>query len=210
MTDLPKPKWNRRKQARPGEIVEAALDLFVDKGFAATRLTEVAQRAGVAKGTLYLYFDTKEDLFRAAVRHILAANLAMVDQAAAQMEAPVCEVLPALLRQAVRNIGASRAPAIVRMVLAESRAFPDLALIWRDEIIAPILAMLTTIIASGQTRGEIRAGDPHHHALSIVGPILTAVLHRDVFGTTDSPWPDLEAFALQHADTVLHGLSAQP
>lgn len=199
------PKWNRRKDARPGEIIEAALELFVVKGFAATKLVEIAQRAGVAKGTLYRYFDTKEDLFRAVVRHLLTDNLITVAKAASLADGKVSERLPALLRQIASNVGGSRVPAIIRMVLAESRSFPDLAGIWHDEVVSPMLVAIATIIAGGQARGEIRPGDPRLYALSILGPMVTGALYQEVFAGSDG-WPDLDALALQHAETLLHGL----
>ena len=67
-----KPRWERRKDARPQELLAAALDLFVEKGYAATRLEDVARRAGVSKGTLYLYFENKEELVQAVVRDTIA------------------------------------------------------------------------------------------------------------------------------------------
>jgi AcrR family transcriptional regulator len=206
MTDAG-PKWNRRKDARPGEIIEAALELFVLNGFAATKLTEVAQRAGVVKGTLYRYFDTKEELFRATVRHLVAANLALVEHAA-PIDGTVAAVVPAMLRQLARGVTGSRIPAIVRMVLAESRAFPDLATIWEDEVVSPMLDGVAAIIAKGQESGEIRTGDPRFHALSVVGPMVTAVLYREVFGESDDGWPSLNALALQHAETIVRGLGS--
>jgi AcrR family transcriptional regulator len=206
MTDAG-PKWTRRKDARPGEIIEAALELFVLNGFAATRLTEVAQRAGVVKGTLYRYFDTKEELFRATVRHLLASNLALV-QHAAPIDGTVAAVVPSMLRQVARGVSGSRIPAIVRMVLAESRAFPDLASIWHDEVVSPMLDGVAGIIARGQVIGEIRSGDPRLHALSVIGPMVTGALYREVFGKADRDWLSLEALAVQHAETVVRGLSS--
>lgn len=206
MTDA-EPKWARRKDARPGEIIEAALELFVLNGFAATKLTEVAQRAGVVKGTLYRYFDTKEDLFRAAVRHLIAANLVLVEHAV-PIDGTVAAVVPAMLRQVARGVTGSRIPSIVRMVLAESRVFPDLATIWRDEVVSPILNGVAAIISKGQESGEIRGGDPRLHALSVIGPLVTGVLYREVFRETADGWPSLDALALQHAETIVRGLSA--
>lgn len=206
MTDAG-PKWSRRKDDRPGEIIEAALALFVLNGFAATKLIEVARRAGVVKGTLYRYFDTKEELFRAAVQHLVAANLPLV-QHAVPIDGTVAAVVPAMLRQVARGVTGSRIPSIVRMVLAESRAFPDLATIWHDEVVSPILNGVAAIIAKGQESGEIRAGDPRLHALSVIGPMVTGVLYREVFGETADGWPSLDALALQHAETVVRGLTA--
>lgn len=201
------PKWSRRKDARPGEIIEAALDLFVLNGFAATRLSDVAQRAGVVKGTLYRYFDTKEALFRATVRHLVATNLAGA-QALAPADDGITALVPAMLRQVASAISVSRIPAIVRMVLAESRAFPDLAAIWHEEVIAPMLGRVASTVAHGQARGEIREGNARLHALSIIGPMVTGALYREVFGNLGGEWLNLEELAQQHADTIARGMKA--
>lgn len=198
-------KWSRRKDARPGEIVEAALELFVLNGFAATKLSEVAQRASVAKGTLYRYFDTKEDLFRATVRHLVANNLKPVEHVPPGDDR-VAAIVPTLLAQVASAIAGSRIPAIIRMVLAESRTFPDLAAIWHDELVSPMLKAVTSIIAGGQARGEVRGGDPRLYAFSIIGPMVTGALYQEVFGDRDAEWLDIEALALQHADTIMRGL----
>src|SRR3954469_17483804 len=138
MTEI-KLKWNRRKQERPAEIISAAMDEFVEKGFAATKLTDVAKRAGVAKGTLFRYFETKEQLFHAVVKHALTANLSAIEQAAVVFDGSLSELIPMLLNRAAGRMGDSRFPAILRMVLSESRAFPNLARIWHDEVIARVL-----------------------------------------------------------------------
>ncbi len=199
------PKWSRRKEARPGEIIEAALELFVLNGFAATKLSEVAQRAGVVKGTLYRYFDTKEELFRATVRHLVANNLEMVAHAAPG-DGTVAALVPTMLGQVASAIAGSRIPAIVRMVLAESRTFPDLAAIWHDEVVSPMLNAVASVVAGGQARGELRGGDPRLSAFSIIGPMVTGALYREVFGNRDGGWLDLEALAQQHSDTIMRGL----
>lgn len=199
-------KRSRRKDARPGEIIEAALELFVANGFAATKLSAVAERAGVVKGTLYRYFDTKEDLFRATVRHIVATNLAVVEHVG-HVEGEFTALVPPLLLQAAKGVHGSRIPAVVRMVLAESRSFPDLAAIWHDEVVTPMLNGVAAIIAQGQIRGEIRAGDPRLHALSVLGPMVTGILYQEVFGGLGDGWPDLDGLAVQHAETVVRGLA---
>lgn len=201
------PKWSRRKDARPGEIVEAALALFAGQGFAATKLSEVAKQAGVAKGTLYLYFDTKEALFRAAVRHAIADSLAAIERGAAGGEVALAELVPALLGQVAARLPDSRVPAILRMVIADGRAFPDLAAIWHDEVVARVLGLLTGMIAAAQARGEVRPGDPRLHALSIVGPMVTGMLYNDVFAGRDPEGLDMAALADQHARTILAGLA---
>ena len=131
------PKWRRRKTARPAEIIAAALDVFVEKGFAASKLDDVARRAGIAKGTLYLYFETKEDLFRAVAQAAVAPNLDAVESAADAFEGPFAAVAPQLLKQVAAMMGSSRIPAVARMVIGE-RDFPDLARIWHDDVVAEL------------------------------------------------------------------------
>ena len=195
----------RRKEARPGEIVQAALDLFIERGFGATKLEDVARRAGVAKGTLFVYFPTKQDLFRAVARTILTVNLDRLNQATTDPDRPLAELVPALLAQAA-HVGETRLPALLRLLISESRAFPDLAQVWHDEVVSQILDLLVAAIERGQARGEIRAGNPRLYAFSIIGPMLAGTLFREMFGQSDADLPDLHALAAHHAVTVLNGL----
>lgn len=195
------PKWNRRKEARPAEIIDAAIDVFAEKGFASAKLEDVARRAGIAKGTLYLYFDTKEEMFRAVVQQALAARLQKTEQAALPFDGSLAEFVPMLLTRAAGRLGDSRIPAIARMVMAESRTFPDLAVVWHDQLVARMLSLITGLIAKGQARGEVRQGDPKLYAFSILGPIATAVLFHEVFGSTHPTAPNLEKLAAQHAES---------
>jgi AcrR family transcriptional regulator len=208
MTGDHKPKRQRRKDARPGEIIDAAMDVFAEKGFAAAKLDEVASRAGVAKGTLYRYFETKDDLFQAVARAAIASNLEAIQSGAESFEGSLAEFVPVLLARVAMAMGDSRLPAIARMVISESRSFPDLARIWHDDVASRVLALLSGIVARGQERGEIREGDPRLHAFSIIGPMMMGILFRETFAGAGAELPDLGNLAKQHADTVLHGLKA--
>jgi len=198
------PRWRRRKTARPGEILEAALGVFAEQGFAAARLTEIARRAGVSKAALYLYFETKEDLFRAVARSLAAPNLTALADALEASQAPFAELAPALLARAAGLLSDARAVSIVRMVLAESRNFPDLARIWREDVVEQVLGLVAGLIARAQARGEVLVGDPRLYAFSLMGPLVMGGLFRAVFGEAGAP--DLEALAALHARTALHGL----
>jgi len=208
MTEI-KLKWNRRKQERPAEIISAAMDEFVEKGFAATKLTDVAKRAGVAKGTLFRYFETKEQLFHAVVKHALTANLSAIEQAAVVFDGSLSELIPMLLNRAAGRMGDSRFPAILRMVLSESRAFPNLARIWHDEVIARVLGKLSDLIKAAQAREEVNVGDPNLLAISIMGPMIMALLFHEVFGSQSPYAPNLEKLAAQHADIILKGITVK-
>lgn len=199
-------KWTRRKEARPAEIIEAATEIFVRAGYAAANLDDVARQAGIAKGTLYRYFADKQSLFRAVVQQAIELNLATLETAGNGMKGSIAELLPRLLALAADKSRGGRAPALARMVIAESQAFPDLATIWHDNVVSRVLAMLTNLIRDAQIRGEIREGDPLIHAFSIIGPMLAALLFHEVFGPQSSYAPHLSELASQHAETVMRGL----
>jgi AcrR family transcriptional regulator len=201
------PKWRRRSEARPGEIVQAALEVFAEKGFAAARLDDIARQAGVSKGALYLYFETKEDLFRAVVREAVAPNLDMVEAMLAQATLPFPDLLRLLFARIVMVIGASRMGAVAKLVIGESRNFPELARVWHDEVVSRALTAISGAIAAAQARGEVRPGDPRFHAFSIMGPVLTGVIWRETFTPIGAPTLDLEALVRQHAETVIAGLA---
>lgn len=201
-----KPRWNRRKEARPAEIINAAIEIFAEKGFTATRLEDVALRAGVAKGTLYRYFDSKENLFRTIVQKTLALRLQELEDDAACLSGVITEFIPMLLHRMANRLGESNLPSIARMVLTESRALPEFAKIWHDELITRMLGIITKQITQAQDRGEIRTGDPQLYAFSILDPMATGVLFHEVFGNDFSATPDLSALATQHAELVLRGL----
>lgn len=204
------PRWRRRKDARPAEILSAALEVFATQGFAAAKLDEVARRASVAKGTIYLHFTTKEELFQAVVRSVIAPPMAALGEAAKTLEGPLAIVVPRLMAGAADVIGRPHVGSVVRLVIGEARAFPDLARIWHDEVVAPMLDALVRVIARAQARGEVREGDARLYAFSLMGPLLMGVLFGNVFAAVSPDLPDLSRLAEQHGRMVLHGLLARP
>ena len=200
------PRWRRRKEARPGEIIDAALEVFAEKGFAAAKLDNVARRAGISKPTLYLYFETKEEIFRAVARAAVASLLEALESQPEGPDAPFAQLAPRLLSRAAVMMMGGRVPAIARMVVGESRNFPDLARIWHDDVVTSVIGMVTGIIARAQGRGEVAPGDPRLHAFSLMGPMVMAMLFGEVFGGVGANPPDLRALADQHARTALRGL----
>jgi AcrR family transcriptional regulator len=169
------PKWRRRKGARPAEIVDAALEMFAEKGFAAAKLDDIARKAGISKATLYLYFDTKDGIFRAVAQSAVASLLEAIESQSEGTDAPFAELAPKLLLRAAEMMKGGRVPAIARMVIGESRTFPDLALIWHDDVVASVFGIVTGIIARAQARGEVTPGDPRLHAFSLMGPMVMAM-----------------------------------
>lgn len=203
------PKWRRRKDARPAEIVEAALEVFAEKGFAAARLDDIAAAAGVSKGALYLYFETKQDLFRAVVRQAISPNLDAVEAAVMAADVPFDLLLRGFYARMAAMLTTTRIGAVAKMVIGESRNFPDLAKVWHDELVIRALGVMTTVIVRAQARGEVRPGDPRLFAFSIIGPVLLGVLWNETFTPVGAQSMDLAALIAQHADTVLAGLAAR-
>jgi AcrR family transcriptional regulator len=200
------PKFQRRSEDRPREICAAALDVFSEKGFAAARLDEIARRAGVSKGTLYLYFKDKEDLFRAVVRDAIAPNVVAITSTIATLDAPFPAVVRAFLagfaeREARLPIG-----AVAKMVVGESRNFPELARVWHDEVASKAIGALAVFIEGAQKRGEVRGGDPRLYAFSLMGPMVLGALWRATLVPAGGQPLDIDALAKQHAETVLEGL----
>jgi AcrR family transcriptional regulator len=202
------PRRERRKEDRPAEIVAAALDVFADKGFGAAKISDVAHLAGVSKATVFVYFPTKEDLFRAVAQTVAGANFERLRLAGPELAIPLAEFVPLLLAQAAA-VGESRVGSIVRLLIAESRAFPDMAKVWHDEVVSVMLGILVAAITQAQARGEVRAGDPRLIAFSILGPMMAGVIFREVFRGAGAELPDLRALATQHARIVLAGLSTR-
>jgi AcrR family transcriptional regulator len=163
----------------------------------------------VSYGVLHcssLYFDTKEEIFRAVARAAVASLLEARGSKAEGRDAPFAELAPQLLSRAAEMMEGGRVPAIARMVIGESRNFPDLARIWHDDVVASVIGMVTGIIARAQGRGEVAPGDPRLHAFSLMGPMVMAMLFGEVFGGVAANPPDLPALADQHARTALRGL----
>lgn len=201
------PKRLRRPEARPDEILDAALAVFAEKGFAAARVEDVAKRAGLSKGAVYLYFDSKEALFEALVRRF-AQNV--IAPAAARFTAMAEADPEAALTSAIRFlVGALSDPALSaapRLVLAEAQRFPAIAGVYRREVLAAGRVAIGGLIAAGVKRGQFR-DVPREAALrATMGPILTHMFLTHLFPDPDAPAADPDATAAEIADVLLYGL----
>jgi AcrR family transcriptional regulator len=200
------PKWRRRADARPAEIVEAAYRVFSEKGFAAARLEDIAQRAGVSKGALYLYFETKQDIFEAVVRDAVAPNISAIETFALGFAGPFDQLIRLIAPRAAELADTSKLGRIIKMVVAESGNFPEIARVWHEAVVVKGLGLLTGLIARAQERGEVRPGDPRDYAVSIVGPLLMAVIFRETFVPVGAKPFDIPTLMQQHLDALLPGL----
>ncbi len=204
------PKFKRRKADRPEEIVAAAFEVFGEKGFAAARLDDIAARAGVSKGAVYLYFATKEDIFRAVVEQGIEPHLRTVQTTLTLQPQPLPDLLRGLAPFMSHMISETPIGGIIKVVIGEARNFPELARIWHDRLIAVALGTLTAAIAGAQARGEMRPGDPRHYALSLVSPMLVSVIWRETFVPIGAEPFDPLPLANQHIELWLSGMMNPP
>ena len=200
------PRWQRRAEDRPREICAAALQVFAEKGFASAKLEEIAKRAGVSKGTLYLYFKDKEELFRAVVRDTVVPNVDRLRDGLIQTGLPFGELIRLFMARFVEVTNRVPIGAVAKMVISESRNFPKLAKVWHDEVVFKGLGTLTALIEMAQAKGEVKGGDARHHAFSLMGPMLMGVIYRETLEPIGGEPLDLGALMRQHAETVLTGL----
>lgn len=205
---MPSVKWQRRKQARPDEILAAALELFAEKGFNATRVEDIAARAGVSKGTLYLYFDSKQAILRAQVRQGLAANLQALGGAVDRHQGGSGELIRWLLTAIGTVIANSPLSAIPKIIISESGNFPELAEFYRREVIDVGLGLMARIVERGVARGEFRAINPQYAAKLCMAPLLLCAIWNNCFARFDAEPLDVAAFIGAHLDVLLTGLAA--
>lgn len=200
----------RAPQERPAEILAAALVEFAEKGFAAARLEDVARRAGCSKAAIYLYYRDKTALFEAVVRRTVVGHIDETGDAIARFEGTTRDLVRSLVGMIAMKLMAEGMPSICKLVIAESRAFPDLARFWHREVISRAMPMLEAIVRRGVDRGEFRAVDPGFAARSIVAPFLLAALWRAVFEPVGADTLDVERFLEAHADFVVAALTRHP
>lgn len=198
--------WQRRAAERPREIVAAALEVFAEKGFAGAKLDEIARRAGISKGALYLYFETKEEIFRAVVREAVAPNIEAVRLSIPGPDRPFAETAPEFLARFAAVAMEKPIGAVAKMVIGESRNFPELAKVWHDDVVSRAFAILAGMIERGQAAGEVRAGDPRLYAFSLMGPMVLGILWCETLTPAGGMAIDLAALARQHCETVLRGM----
>ena len=160
----------------------------------------------MSKGTLYLYFEDKEQLFRAVVRNTVVPNVVNLQAALIQTGLPFADLIRLFLSQFVAMTGQVPVGAVAKMVISESRNFPKLAKVWHDEVVSKGLGTIQALIEMAQAKGEVREGDARLHTFTLMGPMLMGVIYRETLEPIGGEPLDLAELANQHANTVLTGL----
>lgn len=180
---MAKPRFQRRKEDRPREITAAAMAEFTERGYDATPMAAVAKRAGISKGLLYVYFDTKEALFRSVVRSFVTPKLEALRQAIDTSTLTSEEFLRGPFVEFARKLPKSRVRVLVRLMIAEAHKHPDLARWYWENVVSHGLAALRILIARGVERGEFRPSALDRFPHLLISPVVFSVVWRLVFQT---------------------------
>ena len=198
----------RLKEARPQQLLDAALELFVEKGFAATRAEEVAQRAGVSKGTLYLYYPSKEELLKAVIREHLSSRIAAGAAAAEKHRGPVADLLREVFSRWWLEVFDSPTSGVFKLIITEVRNFPDIAEFYVAEVIQPAEDLIGRIVQRGIDRGEFDALHVPDVVHSLCLPMVMLCVHKHSIGACADHHEDFEPhqFVRAHVDLIVRGL----
>lgn len=205
-----KPRWQRRKEARPEEIVSAALQVFAQHGFAAARLDDVAKEAGVTKGTIYLYFENKEALFQEVIRQTVVPILAAAEQEVRDWKGSSAELLRHMVRGWWASVGKGSLAGVVKLIVAEATNFPELTRFYYKEVIRRGHLLFAQVLQRGVDSGEFRQVDVMVTVRLVIAPMLMAVVHsQSLYRCIREPF-DGDRYVEAHLDMLLRGLAPAP
>lgn len=196
------PRFQRRKEDRPAEITEAAMNAFAEKGFAATKVEDVAKRAGVSKGLLYLYFKTKEDLFKAVIRSFISPKIDALTLTVEESELSAEAFLRGPFLDLVKSIPNSPARILARLLISEGPKHPDLLEWYWENVVSKGLGAIRTVIRKGVESGELRRSALDDFPYILAAPVVFSVLWKILFDQHDKL--DTDRFIEEHLEIVLH------
>jgi AcrR family transcriptional regulator len=203
-------RWERRKEARPQELLAAALDTFVERGFTAARLDDVAARAGVSKGTLYLYFANKEELFKAVVRENVLPIIGEAEEMVGNFEGPTALLFQEIMLGWWERIGSTKLAGITKLMIAESGNFPELANFYYEEVMMRSHTMIVRMLERGIERKEFRAIDAKQAMNVVVAPMVMLMMWNQSFATCSPEKIDPQQYLRCFIDLFLRGLLSDP
>ena len=203
-----RPSWRRRADARPDEILSAALDEFIAKGFDSARIEDIAAKAGLSKGAVYLYFDSKESLLRALIERELAPLISRIAMLARAETSDPKTALAFALERVVEVLANPRIFAVPRLVISIAGRFPEIRDHYRRSIVEPARATIEKLIARGIKAGQFRAVDPAAATRSIIGPLLFEAMWTHVLAG-ETGFVDPAKFVRAQIDVLLNGLGAR-
>lgn len=178
---MPPPRYQRRKEDRPREITEAAFSAFAEKGFAATRVDDVAKRAGVSKGLMYLYFKTKEDLFKAVIRNVVVPRVEALAEQGDNHNMSAEAFIRGPLAKFLKKLPGSPVSVVVRLMISEGSRHPELVEFYWDNVISKGMTSIKGLLDRGVESGEFRRTAINDFPQLIFAPAMFAVIWKIVF-----------------------------
>ena len=179
------PRYQRRKEDRPDEITAAAFEVFAEKGYAAARVEEVAKRAGVSKGLTYVYFKTKEDLFKAVVRSVVIKRIDVLLEALDTTDLSSEDFMRGPLLDFMKRVPGSPIAIVIRLLIAEGQRHPDLVDFYYDNVVSRGLDAITRFIERGVRNGEFRRTAVNDLPHVVLAPMMLSIVWRIVFTKRD-------------------------
>jgi AcrR family transcriptional regulator len=204
---MAKPRYRRRKEDRPAEITDAAMAAFAEKGYAATRVEEVAKRAGVSKGLLYLYFKTKEDLFKAVIRNFVSPRLDALIGNIEDSDLTAEQFLRGPFLDFARTVPKSPARILIRLMVAEGPKHPDLIAWYWENVVSKGLQAIRSVLEKGVRNGEFRRSALDDFPQLLISPILFSTVWTTLFDPHEKL--DTDGLMESHIDFVLHSIKVE-
>jgi AcrR family transcriptional regulator len=203
----PTGKPRRRKEARPQEIIAAGLAEFAESGFAATRLEDVATRAGIVKGTIYRYFESKEALFEAALSSGIGPAFDALPEMIADYDGSTSDLIRLLIGHLYETLFNPDVELLARIIITEGRRFPDVAQLYHRLLIGKGRDMLHRIIERGLARGELQPSPLSATPEVLAGPVIMAIVWHTIFDRFDPIEP--RRFLEAHLDLLEKALKTR-
>lgn len=198
-------RWQRRKESRPSEIIEAAFDLFAEKGFSATKMDEIARKAGISKGSLYNYFKSKEAIFEAVVTEDIIPIIDQVEEAVIVGQETPEETIRCLVNGLIAHTQGTRLEIIPKLIVSESGNFPDLTKFYVDQVIKRVRNIVERVIQKGIEQRVFIECNPRVTARLLLAPIIQAQLWTYTLKPFDDAH-DSELYIDTHLKIFLHGI----
>jgi len=196
------------KDERRAALLRAALDEFFERGFSAARMDDIAKRAGLSKGAVYLYFDSKDALFTSLVDEYAVPNIDLIEQAVNASGGGVAAI-STLMKMAPHFIRTTPVPRIAKILIADAPAFPETVTAYRKKVVERVLGMMAGMLRDAKERGEIEIGDPALVARLVVAPIIMSAMWFVVFEHDAEARVDLETLFATHEDMLMRAMNVR-
>ena len=199
-------RWQRRKEDRPSEIINAALEVFVEHGYAASKLDDIACKAGISKGSLYRYFDSKADLFKEMVKQVVIPEIAKAEGRVKEYQGAMSPLITAMIQNWWQTVGETRICGIPKLVISEAANFPELAEFYVGEVIKRGRKLVAGMIRRGIESGEFRDIAPEYAARILISPIVFAAIWKESLASYDDEY-DITQYLAIETEIFLRGIS---